>query len=127
LKKKSTQIQQGDVLIEACAIPSDVTPLQHRVLREGEHTGHKHLAVIDEIAPDVSADVTPDVTLFIQESTGTLFMRVSGGDARVVHEEHNDVEVTAKQLSGSIPPGEYRVGAVREFDYDSEESRFVQD
>lgn len=118
MTRMKTQIQQGDVIIESAAIPAGAKPLNHRVLREGEHTGHKHLAVIDEPAVALAEAVRADVTLFMDEASGKLFMRVSGGVARVVHEEHNPV---------TVPPGEYEIGAVREYDYDTEESRFVLD
>lgn len=114
MAKNTVKIQQGDVLVESSEIPANVKQLAHRVLREGEHTGHRHVAVLDE--PQVEAGA--DVALFIDEATQALYMRVSGGSARVVHEEHNPV---------TIPEGDYRIGAVREYDYDAEEARFVAD
>lgn len=114
MAKRKIQIQQGDVIVEAAAIPANVKRLAHRVLREGEHTGHKHVALLDE--PQVESGA--DVALFIDEATQTLYMRVFGGAARVVHEEHNPV---------TIPEGEYRIGAVQEYDYDAEEARNVMD
>jgi hypothetical protein len=122
VKINPTQIQQGDVLIEAAAVPAGVKPLPHRTLREGEHTGHKHVAILE--TPEVEG---ADVTLFIDEATGTLYMRVSGSDARVVHEEHNAIALTSQQIVETVPPGEYRIGAVREYDYDADEERFIAD
>lgn len=113
-RKNHLKIQQGDVLVESAVIPASVKPLTHRVLREGEHTGHKHVAVLDESQVEAGAEVA----LFIDEATQTLYMRVAGGEVRIVHEEHNQV---------TVPPGEYRIGAVREYDYDAEEARFVAD
>ncbi|MFN2598979.1 MAG: hypothetical protein ABR563_17545 [Pyrinomonadaceae bacterium] len=91
--------QQGDVTIKPVArIPEGASPLGSRVLAEGEATGHKHLAEAE------------DVRLFMHE--GTLYMRVPSG-TRVVHEEHRGI---------AIPPGDYLVGKVREYDHFAERS-----
>ncbi len=84
-------------------IPKRAKKLAHKVLREGEHTGHAHRAVAE------------DVGLFIDGDS--LFMRTPSG-TEVVHEEHNAV---------AIPPGEKGIGAVREFDHFAEEARDVMD
>lgn len=104
-KKEASQlIQQGDVLIfSGATIPKKAKRLEGRTLREGEHTGHAHVAVAD------------DVMLFIQD--GALFMSAPSG-TEIVHEEHNPV---------IVPPGNYRIGAVREFDYLANMSRAVMD
>jgi len=91
--------QQGDVTIKpVAAIPNDANPVGGRVLAEGEATGHKH---------QVEAE---DVLLFMHEDT--LYMRVPSG-TRVVHEEHSALD---------IPPGDYLVGKVREYDHFAEQS-----
>ncbi len=96
--------QQGDVTImPAEEIPADAVPLATRVLREGEATGHAHVATAE------------DVRLFLHG--GTLYMSAPTG-TEIVHEEHKAFRV---------PPGTYRVGAVREYDHFAEESRFVWD
>ncbi|MBC8030480.1 MAG: hypothetical protein H7Z16_10245 [Pyrinomonadaceae bacterium] len=96
--------QQGDVTIKPVAgIPDSAKPLDGRVLAEGEATGHKHLAQAE------------DALLFIHE--GALYMRVPSG-TRVVHEEHRALE---------IPPGDYVVGTVREYDHFVEEAHPVID
>ncbi len=101
--KTSKLIQQGDVLIfSIAAIPESAKPVAGRTLREGEHTGHAHVAVAD-------------VALFIQD--GVLYMNAPSG-TKIVHEEHNPV---------NVPPGNYRIGAVREFDYLANMSRAVID
>ena len=66
-------------------------------------TGHKHLAEAQ------------DVRLYLHE--GTLYMRAPSGTT-VVHEEHHAVE---------IPPGDYQIGTVREYDHFKEEARRVID
>ena len=96
--------QQGDVTIKpVAAIPEDATALDSRVLAEGEATGHKHLAEAQ------------DVSLFLYD--GILFMRAPKGTT-VVHEEHRVLE---------IPPGDYQIGTVREYDHFGEQARAVID
>ena len=91
--------QQGDVTIKpVAAIPEGASPASGRVLAEGEATGHKHQAEAE------------DVRLFLHE--GALYMRVPSG-TRVVHEEHRALD---------LPPGDYLVGKVREYDHFAEES-----
>jgi hypothetical protein len=100
----SAWYQQGDVLITPAAeIPESAVRVGTRVLREGEATGHAHVATAD------------DVQLFLHE--GTLYMRAPTG-TEVVHEEHRAFRV---------PPGTYRIGAVREYDHFAEEARSVLD
>jgi urease alpha subunit len=103
-QNSSAWYQQGDVTIKpVAAIPTDATATNNRILAEGEATGHKHFA---EAA---------DVRLFLHQ--GTLYMRAPSGTT-VVHEEHHAV---------AIPPGDYQIGIVREFDHFKEEERRVID
>jgi hypothetical protein len=96
--------QQGDVTIKPVdAIPAGATGTDGRILAEGEATGHKHLAEAE------------NVTLYLHE--GTLYMRAPSGTT-VVHEEHGPL---------IIPPGEYQIGIVREYDHFAEEARPVID
>ena len=104
VKTERPWFQQGDVTIKPVdRIPAEAVATDHRVLAEGEATGHKHVAVAE------------DVRLFLHE--GTLFMRAPHGTA-VVHEEHRMLE---------IPAGDYQVGTVREYDHFAEEMRSVVD
>jgi hypothetical protein len=99
-----TQLQQGDVNIESVAkIPSDAKPRKSRVLAEGEATGHKHV-------------IEGDVELF--ELGDKIFMRILGGDCRVVHEEHGEI---------AVPPGEYEVRRTPEIDHFTDQARMVAD
>ena len=96
--------QQGDVTIKPVeSLPEGAEPVAGRVLREGEATGHAHVATGE------------GVQLFMRG--GTLYMRVPSG-TEVVHEEHAAI---------NVPPGVYEVGAVREYDHFAEESRVVLD
>lgn len=107
--------QQGDVLLKPVGaelhdnkgkfsgIPADAKPLDRRVLAEGEATGHAHR-------------VEGDAQLF--ELGDRLFMRVLGGDCRVVHEEHGPQQ---------IAPGEYEIEKVREYNPFTEAVQNVAD
>ena len=96
--------QQGDVTIKPVdVIPAAAAGTGGRVLAEGEATGHKHVAVAD------------DVRLFLLD--GALYMHAPNGTT-VVHEEHHALE---------IPPGDYLLGTVREYDHFKEEAHRVID
>jgi hypothetical protein len=102
--EKLVWYQQGDVTIKPVAsIPGGASPVNTRVLREGEATGHAHRAT------------GAGVQLFIHGDT--LYMRAPAG-TDVVHEEHEVIKV---------PPGLYEIGAVREYDHFEEVTRTVFD
>ena len=105
------QRQQGDVCVESAKIPSGAAPRKRHargiVLAEGESTGHAHV---------VTCGACTDAELL--ELGDRVFLRIMGGDATVIHEEHGPV---------TLPPGEYEIGIVKEYDYDREESRNVID
>lgn len=106
---KEVFYQQGDVLIEAVdSVPADakIVPAKDRgfVLAEGEVTGHAH--VIDKVA-DIE---------FVEKG-GMFYLKVKK-PATVRHEEHKPI---------TIPPGNYRVRGVREYDHFAEEARRVID
>ena len=85
------QQQQGDVNItEIAKIPTEAKKKKDSVLAEGEATGHSHR-------------VEGEAELL--ELGERLFLRVLGGDVRVVHEEH------APQI---IPPGNYEITPTNE-------------
>ena len=95
--------QQGDVLIETVTIPIGAVATGQRVLAEGEATGHTHR---------VEGDAH---MLALGEQ---IFLRVLAGDVRVIHEEHRSV---------ALPPGDYRVRRVQEYDHFAEETRIIRD
>lgn len=84
-------------------IPADAKKLEHNHLAEGEHTGHYHAAVAD------------DVRLY--ESGDTMLMDAPSG-TDVTHQEHG---------TQTIPAGQYERRLVQEFDPFAEEIRSVQD
>lgn len=91
-------IQQGDVLFtQVDMMPKNIKmkpPHNGKItFAEGEATGHHHSCLAD------------GVTLFT-DSAGTLWCLVEK-EATVTHQEHRPV---------TLPPGNYRVGIVREVD-----------
>ncbi len=97
-------LQQGDVLIQTHNIPAEAQKFNSTILAEGEATGHVH---------EVKGK---DFELLKQGQE--LFLRIQSGDCSVLHAEHNEV---------LIPPGEYKVGIVQEYDHLKEEARAVRD
>lgn len=107
--------QQGDVLIKQPGetvrgglatfdgIPAEAKRIRLRPLAQGEATGHAHR-------------VQGDAELY--KLGQRLFLRVLAGNVRVVHEEHHQVE---------IPPGDYEVEQVREYDPFAHDARTVWD
>ncbi len=96
--------RHGDVLIAPVEdVPTEAKPRPGLILAQGEITGHAH-----RIETDAKAE--------LYEGGQQLFLRVLGGPARVVHEEHNVIE---------LPPGAYRVWRQRE--YDPTQDRTVMD
>lgn len=107
-KKDSALWRQGDVFIQRVSdIADDVRgrPLPHGVLVHGEVTGHSHR--IEDL--DTAA-------LFSGGMAGEVFLDVTAKQARIVHEEHNPIE---------LKKGFYRVWRQRE--YTPEAIRFVYD
>lgn len=96
-------IQQGDVLLKSAKIPNNSNKLAHRILAEGEHTGHAHVA--DGV----------DVELY--EKDGQLFVHCPNG-CEITHQEHKPV---------TLPAGDYTIGRVQEYDHFGEEARNVAD
>ena len=107
-KKPETaqQFQQGDVLLLSASIPPEVTPKPDGILARGEVTGHAHRL----------AEATDG--LLYEAEDGTLYLRVGAKGATITHEEHRPI---------TVPPGDYRVGRVQEYDHFAEEARRVRD
>jgi hypothetical protein len=73
------------------------------VIMDGEVSGHCHRAEGE------------DIELLTKEDIKILN---APHGATITHEEHSVIK---------LPPGEYRVGRVQEYDYDLEERRAVSD
>ena len=87
--------RHGDVIIAPVkSVPRQATPRAGLILAHGEVTGHSH-----------RVETGARAELF--EIERQLFLRVLGSPARVVHEEHQTIE---------LPPGDYRVWRQREYD-----------
>lgn len=96
--------QQGDVLFyKLQSLPKGLKKSKRRVLAEGEVTGHAH--VIDEAA-----------TVLVDKE-GNLFLS-SEKQSTVKHDTHHPVE---------LPPGQYEVRIVKEYDPFEDSIRKVSD
>lgn len=104
-RKSLPNLQQGDVLIRGVArIPEAARPKKGRaILAFGEVTGHCHEAIGDGVE--------------VFERDGVLYLSAPKG-CTVQHEEHKAI---------AVPPGDYQIGIVREYDHFAEEARAVQD
>lgn len=128
---KTEWYQQGDVIIEPLSVRGLKFPDQGKTMEQkdsrgyllalGEVTGHAHAL---EIAEGIEVIEAPQKVLILRDGTEEqeevrYFIRVKGKTgARVSHEEHGVV---------TLPPGEYIVRGIREYDHFAEESRRVID
>ena len=91
-------IRQGDIFISQVKdVPEHVrrSPLPHGVLAHGEITGHSH-----------RFETLDNATVYVGDAPGELFAEVSNDNARIVHDEHDVVE---------LKPGCYRIWRQREY------------
>lgn len=123
---KMSYLQQGDVLFHPVTIPNEtqLTRELSPVVQHGEHTGHKHQIWDHGMEVGFFRETEmPQVhevnwKLFRNPSTGDRYLKVIDKPVDLKHEEHKTI---------SIPPGEYKIGIVREYDHFKEESREVVD
>ncbi len=105
------QIQQGDVLLQQVSgIPQGAVRARQQgklVVARGEQTGHSHIIDSDK------------ATLWSLTKNGATepYLEVQA-PVTIVHDEHKPLP---------IPPGIYRVGRVKEFDYFEEMERRILD
>lgn len=88
---KNIYIQQGDVLLFLENLPNDLEELKTNIVMTGEST-HKHKLNGDSFK------------IFEEPKTKVKYLRLVKS-TELTHEEHGMIV---------IPPGEYRVGQVRE-------------
>ena len=101
------QIVQGDVFCcKVESIPAGAKKENHLTLAEGEASGHFH---------KVSVGVAE---LYTIPDSVDKFLKVISDTATITHEEHKPVV---------LPKGTYKIGIVKEYDYDLEEARQVRD
>ena len=99
-----TQFRHGDVMIESVdQLPKTSRKSSHVILAHGEVTGHSHRIEDREAA-------------VLYECPEGLFLEVTAAKAKVVHEEHQTIE---------LEKGLYRVWRQRE--YSPEEIRTIRD
>ena len=97
--------QQGDVLFESTKIPKDAKRKPGGLVAQGEATGHAHtLELIDGVE-------------LMEDEQGGLFTKADK-PATVNHQEHRTI---------TLPPGQYCIRRVREYDHFAEEARQVKD
>jgi hypothetical protein len=104
-------LQQGDVLMFPTEIPKEAKRISTNVLQEGEHTGHAHRLQFRHDDKAIGSGVYQHPTSlqkFFKLEEPTLLR----------HEEHHEI---------LVPPGEYEIRIVREYDHFAEEARSVID
>lgn len=85
--------QQGDVLLFIEKIPKSAKEdLKTHIIEHGEHTGHAHRLT------------SQDFVHLQNPKTKERFLRIVK-ETTIAHEEHNPI---------TLPPGDYRIGRVRE-------------
>ena len=101
------QLQHGDVCIWSTKIPKEAKNKKGKALAEGEATGHAHT---------LTGKRGEDYQLL--EMGDRLFARILNGNVEVIHQEHKPI---------AIPPGDYEVSQVYEYDHAVEEAKRVVD
>lgn len=118
------QIQQGDVIFKTATIPYGLQRVLDPIVQHGEHTGHSHRLQMlkHEGSRTYTTGDAPEIPcsqweMFKDKQTGTRYLKVLE-PTDLTHEEHNTI---------ILPPGEYEIGIVQEYDHFAEEARQVQD
>lgn len=100
-------LQQGDVLMKQVDLPAEAlkegTKVDRNILAEGEATGHYHQAVGEGVK--------------VVEFEGATFLHAPNG-AEVTHQEHHTT---------TLPPGDYKIDGVQEFNHFEKEAQRVVD
>lgn len=91
--------RQGDILLVRIEkLPEGLKKLKHRVLAEGEATGHKH-------------EIAEDTALLYEDEKGAEMFVEAMKESLLVHAEHKQI---------TLPPGTYAVIRQREYIYKSD-------
>lgn len=106
--------QHGDVLLKSTdKDPNEYgTKTQRTIVREGEVTGHAHR---------MEGVAGKDYAIFTESSWrngDVVRYLVVFNPTRIIHEEHKPI---------TLPPGNYEIDIVREYDHFLEEQRRVRD
>lgn len=115
--KMKMNYQQGDVLVKKIdAIPKGAVKKEYRegysVLAWGEITGHAHCLVENK------------TELF--EFNQQMFLRVKE-DTDLLHQKLNGSKAVDAHTPITLPKGDYYIGIVKEYDYFTDEARYVAD
>jgi len=104
--------EQGDVLIKGVTeIPKELTKIKGTALQYGEHTGHAHRLENEDHELFANPD---DID---RNGNGRKFLRLLK-PTNLSHEEHDTI---------TLPPGDYEVTIVREYDHFDQIIRDVAD
>ncbi len=108
---KLRQIQHGDVLLQEVArVPTAAVRIPNEggvVVARGEKTGHNHVIKSDRA----------NLWTLTRDGVTELYLEVES-PVTITHDEHKPLP---------IPPGIYRVGRVKEYDYFAEMEREIED
>jgi hypothetical protein len=107
-------IQQGDVLFKQVDMPDSIwnefDKRANPILIKGEATGHHHAIATDQLTEALS-------DILFEDHNGELYIR-NTEEITVTHQEHKPV---------TLPPGQWKVDRVREYDHFAEEANYVRD
>ncbi len=111
--------QQGDVILHHInSLPPNLEDEKQPVIQHGEVTGHRHVINAFKHGSEENFGTGGNWQLLTDKSSGLRYLRVGDGGVDVSHEEHKTIHV---------PPGNYRIGIVREADHIAGVIRQVQD
>jgi hypothetical protein len=123
MEKDFFYLQQGDVMLKKAVIPSDAVTINDPILAKGEVTGHAH-RLYDELGyttrhtpQDPIRKEVKSQNFEVLKKGNVLYLRVKE-PVMLQHEEHDKVEV---------PPGDFLVDIVKEYNHFDEESKRVAD
>lgn len=91
----------GDVILFKEEIPNTANEkIETNILMHGEHTGHAHRLDVHEYDPKKNKKFE----VFKDPNSNVIYLRVIQ-PSDLTHEEHKKI---------TLPPGDYRIGQVRE-------------
>jgi hypothetical protein len=122
MEKDFFYLQQGDVMIKKAVIPPDAVAINDPVLAKGEVTGHAHrlydeLNYSDPTIGEPTQDGVKSRKYEVLKKGNVLYLRVKE-PVMLSHEEHDKVEV---------PPGDFLIDIVKEYNHFDEEAKRVTD
>lgn len=111
------QFQQGDVILKTTKVPTgDFEMVEDPILQHGEATGHAHRLQFRHDSIRTSG-TCKQWEILKDKHSPTRYLKVLE-PTDLTHEEHKKI---------TIPPGEYEIAIVQEYDHFLEEARQVID